>query len=172
MMFLISIPIMAQEQVDYGTEYTVTATPNEGWEFLNWTENDEVVSTNPIYTFTVTEDRNLVANFQRLNFIIQIQVNPSGAGSVEGAGVQPAGAEVRLHAIPYESHNFDNFTELMTGDVIKENPYKFFADRDRLIVANFVPKIPYVEDTPGWFYLVILSITALIMWALKILKIK
>ena len=45
-------------------EITVTATPNEGYTFVNWTENGTEVSTNASYTFTVTEARTLVANFE------------------------------------------------------------------------------------------------------------
>ena len=41
----------------------MTATANEGYKFLNWTENGEVVSENAEYSFTITSDRNLVANF-------------------------------------------------------------------------------------------------------------
>ena len=46
-----------------GQQCTVTATANNDYTFANWTENDGVVSTNASYTFTVTSDRNLVANF-------------------------------------------------------------------------------------------------------------
>ncbi|MBR6931658.1 MAG: leucine-rich repeat domain-containing protein, partial [Bacteroidales bacterium] len=46
-----------------GTTCTLTATANEGYSFVNWTENNEVVSTNANYSFTVSENRNLVANF-------------------------------------------------------------------------------------------------------------
>ena len=46
-----------------GVECTLTATPNEGYTFTNWTENGEVVSTNATYTFFVNADRTLVANF-------------------------------------------------------------------------------------------------------------
>ena len=46
-----------------GETCTVTATPNAGYGFVNWTENDVAVSTDASYTFTVTADRNLVANF-------------------------------------------------------------------------------------------------------------
>ena len=41
----------------------LTATPNPFFSFSNWTENGNVVSTNAQYTFTVTEDRILEANF-------------------------------------------------------------------------------------------------------------
>ena len=46
-----------------GTTCTLTATANEGYSFVNWTENNEVVSTNANYSFTVSGNRNLVANF-------------------------------------------------------------------------------------------------------------
>ena len=48
---------------EQGQTCTLTAIPSEGWSFINWTENDEVVSTDATYTFTVTGDRTLVANF-------------------------------------------------------------------------------------------------------------
>ena len=47
-----------------GQTCTLTAVPNNGWAFNNWIENDGVeVSTEPIYSFTVTEGVTLVANF-------------------------------------------------------------------------------------------------------------
>ena len=46
-----------------GVGCTLTATASEGFTFVNWTENGEVVSTDAEYTFTVTADRSLVANF-------------------------------------------------------------------------------------------------------------
>ena len=47
-----------------GQSCTVTATANEGFVFVNWTENGSVVSTNPTYSFMVNDDRTLVANFR------------------------------------------------------------------------------------------------------------
>ena len=46
-----------------GQTCTLTATPNEGYEFMYWTENGAMVSSNTTYSFTVTEDRTLVAYF-------------------------------------------------------------------------------------------------------------
>ena len=45
-------------------EITVKATANEGYEFVNWTENEVEVSTDAEYTFEVLADRALVANFK------------------------------------------------------------------------------------------------------------
>ena len=46
-----------------GAECTLTATANEGSVFVCWTKNGEVISTDPTYSFTVTEAANYVANF-------------------------------------------------------------------------------------------------------------
>jgi PKD repeat protein len=46
-----------------GETCTLTATPASGYVFANWTENGTVVSTDDTYSFQVTYDRTLVANF-------------------------------------------------------------------------------------------------------------
>ena len=46
-----------------GQSCTVTATATSGYTFVRWTENGTQVSTNASYTFTVTSNRTLVANF-------------------------------------------------------------------------------------------------------------
>ena len=47
-----------------GSNVTVSATPNTGYTFINWTENGTVVSTNANYSFIISSNRNLVANFE------------------------------------------------------------------------------------------------------------
>ena len=48
-----------------GATVTLTATPNSGYNFVNWTKNGSVVSTDATYTFTATETAEYVANFQQ-----------------------------------------------------------------------------------------------------------
>jgi uncharacterized repeat protein (TIGR02543 family)/uncharacterized protein (TIGR02145 family) len=48
---------------DNGDNCTVTATPADGYTFVNWTENGTEVSTEASYTFPVSANRTLVANF-------------------------------------------------------------------------------------------------------------
>ena len=47
-------------------EITVKAVANEGYEFVNWTEGETVVSTEANYSFEVLADRALVANFKEV----------------------------------------------------------------------------------------------------------
>lgn len=49
---------------EYGQTATITVTPNENYEFLNWTENNEIVSESLSYSFTVYGNRYLVAHMQ------------------------------------------------------------------------------------------------------------
>lgn len=53
----------------YGNSVTVTASPNSGYEFANWTESSNVVSDLLNYTFLVTGNRNLVANFTTMRIL-------------------------------------------------------------------------------------------------------
>ena len=46
-----------------GTSVTVTAVPNVGFKFTNWTEGATVVSTNVNYQFNINGNRILVANY-------------------------------------------------------------------------------------------------------------
>ena len=50
-----------------GSQVTLTATPAEGYVFKAWTENGKEVSTEATYAFTVSEDRDLVAKFEKEN---------------------------------------------------------------------------------------------------------
>ena len=47
----------------HGSLCTLTATPSASYTFVNWTENESEVSTDATYSFTVTGNRTLVANF-------------------------------------------------------------------------------------------------------------
>ena len=60
------------------TVVTVTATPNTGYRFVNWTDGagNVVNATNP-YTFTVTADITLIANFELIDAIEDITLAQS-----------------------------------------------------------------------------------------------
>lgn len=69
-----------------GASVTLTASPNSGYTFVNWTEGGSIVSTNATYVFTVgTADRTLTANFTVVN------QGPSGGGE-SGGGIGGGGS--------------------------------------------------------------------------------
>ena len=114
----------------------LTATANTGYTFANWTEGGEIVSTNAAYSFTVTSDRTLVANFTINGYTISATANPTEGGSVEGAGNYNYGQNVTLTATANTGYTFTNWTE--NGEVVSTNAeYSFTATADRTLVANF-----------------------------------
>ena len=57
--------IKSSSEVEANTSLTFTATPNEGYEFVNWTDaSNTEVSTNATYTTTVSAEISLTANFK------------------------------------------------------------------------------------------------------------
>ena len=122
---------------NYGSTATLTATPNEGYVFVNWTENGEVVSTDSEYSFIVTGSRNLQANFAAAH-TVSVTVNPENGGTVTGAGTYMDGSTCLLEAISNENFVFANWT--INGNVISTSPtYGFTVNSDRELVANFFP---------------------------------
>ena len=118
-------------------EITVTATANEGYEFVNWTENDVQVSTDANYTFEVLADRALVANFEQITYHVTATVNPANAGTVTGAGAYTAGTEVTLTAEPEDGYTFLNWT--VGGEEVESDYdyYTFTVTKNIEVVANF-----------------------------------
>ena len=57
--------VTSDTEVEANTSLTFTATPNEGYEFENWTDaSNNAVSTNATYTTTVSAAISLTANFK------------------------------------------------------------------------------------------------------------
>ena len=119
-----------------GQSCTVNATANTGYAFTNWTENGNVVSTNARYTFTVTGNRNLVANFTQQNYIISVSANPTNGGTVTGGGAFHYGDNCTVVATAHNGYTFTNWTEgsnVVSNDV----SYGFTVTGNRTLVANF-----------------------------------
>ena len=61
----------------HGDSVTVSATANTGFEFVGWFEDDEEVSSDQSYSFTVERGRVLVAKFKQIDYW---KVIPDGLG--------------------------------------------------------------------------------------------
>ena len=65
-------------EVGANTSLTFTATPSEGYEFVNWTDaSNKAVSTNATYTTTVSAEISLTANFKA-----KTTVDPTESGVI------------------------------------------------------------------------------------------
>ena len=86
----------------YEETCTVTATPNEGYFFMNWTENGTIVSSDANYTFTVISNRNLVANF------------------AEGHEIGDGGTETNQYLPSYSFYNYTLSQQIYTAEELGE----------------------------------------------------
>lgn len=110
----------------FGTEVTVTATANTGYKFVNWTDaDDEVVSTNPAYTFPIQEDTDLNANFEEISLVNNIPgtLDPQtgeyngGAYKLNPGGKIIVGTDTTLvadGAVSFDNFRNEQFVTLQT----------------------------------------------------------
>ena len=121
---------------EHGATVTLTATPNPAYGFLNWTRNNEVVSTEATYTFVATENASFVANFQLTSCIITVRANPNAGGTVSGGGIYENGDPCTVTAIPNEGYTFVKWTK--NGVVVSTEPtYTFEVNGSAFYIANF-----------------------------------
>ena len=118
---------------DAETQITVTATKNFGYKFVNWTDaNNKVVSTDEAYTFSISTNTALKANFEKINtYALDYKVE-GGAKDymvsatpaptiVNGKNMYEEGTEVTLTASSNDILTFTNWNDGETGAERKIN---------------------------------------------------
>ena len=119
---------------DEGATATVTASPAEHYDFVNWTEGGEVVSTTAEYSFTVTEDVELIANFAKKQYTLTVFVNDENKGTIDVAtGSYEYGTEVTLTATPKPDYKLLAWSNKATTPSIT-----LTMDNNKAVSAYFV----------------------------------
>ena len=141
---------------DAETPITVTATKNFGYKFVNWTDaNNKVVSTDETYTFSISANTALKANFEKINtYALDYKVE-GGANDymvsaspaptvVDGKNMYEEGTEVTLTASSNDILTFTNWNDGETGAERKIN-----MNADQSFTAAYSAK----DFIAGWdFY--------------------
>ena len=141
---------------DAETSITVTATKNFGYKFINWTDaNNQVVSTDEAYTFSISTNTALKANFEKINtYALDYKVE-GGAKDymvsatpaptvVNGKNMYEEGTEVTLTASSNDILTFTNWNDGETGAERKIN-----MNADQSFTAAYSAK----DFIAGWdFY--------------------
>lgn len=115
---------------------SLTASPNTGYGFVNWTENGEEVGTEPTLQFELLGNRSLVANFEMIMHHVDVGVNLEVAGSATGSGDFQEGSTVTVSATPNTGFVFDRWSE--NGATVSNSAsYAFAIWGDRDLTAEF-----------------------------------
>ena len=97
-----------------GQSCAVTAMANEGYAFMCWTENGDIVSTDAEYSFVVTGDRGLVANFGDNTPIDFVDDNVKALclanWDYNGDGELSYGEAAAVTDLDYEFYHYDQIT--------------------------------------------------------------
>lgn len=125
----------------------VTAKEKEGYKFVHWTENGQVVSTEKEMSVTMDHDTNLVAVFKDVEKLeVETSCAPLEGGTTVGDGIYNKNDLVKVSAIAKEGYEFSHWQE--NGQAIseeKELTFKITEDRYLLAVFHKKKEAPAIE---------------------------
>lgn len=127
-----------------GTAATLTATANEGWEFVRWVRaNGTGASVNATFDYTVTENTTLRAVFMP---VVKLYAAPAAAGSVSGGGAKTPGKIVTVTATPKQSQYFVGWFDVSSGErVSREASYSFEMPEGPVELLAMFANSPYYD---------------------------
>ena len=129
-----------------GTNASFSVSPNAGYTFVNVTNaNGAVVSTQPNFSYAVTQNETLTANFQLTppnTYNVTTQVNPSNAGTFSGGGTYTSGTLASFSVSTNPNYTFVNVTDA-NGAVVSTQPnFTYNITQPETLTANFQIIIP------------------------------
>jgi hypothetical protein len=132
--------IIGSGNYEYGTSVSLVAKVNYGYEFVNWTDGTESLSTDSIYTFVLKSDRSLVAHFSTNTYNVSTSSEPAEGGTTTGGGNYEFMSEVVVTASPNTGYNFEYWTQ-DSKIVSNDSAFTFTITIDRPLIAHFSKKI-------------------------------
>ncbi len=128
---------------DSGTQVTLTAVADPGWEFNLWEGNVFPPNANPV-TITMNGDETITAVFQNLTPQVTLDVDVIGLGSVEvdplpdeDTGTYDQGQEVTLTATPEMDWEFVEWLGDVPAESTTDNPLTMALDSNMTVTASF-----------------------------------
>lgn len=119
-----------------GTSVTITAAPNTGYTFVNWTDksSNAVASTSPAYTFVLTGNRTFVANFVLNVYNLTVIAQNGTVTKTPEQATYNHGTTVSLLATPAAGYVFSSWSGDASGSI---NPLQVTMNASKTITANF-----------------------------------
>jgi len=128
----------------YGDVVTLTAHPNDGYNFSNWT-GDATGTANPV-SVTITKNTSVTANFTYIEYTLTTSINPTNTGQIKVDPLKSTyhyGDVVTLTAGPKAGYSFAYWSGDAAGTA---NPISIMITKDTSVTANFT-QIEYTLTT-------------------------
>ena len=121
-----------------GETVTVTATPNDGYVFLYWADDEgTIVSDSAVYSFDVTGDTILVAHYRYVGFLVTTSCDSIGGGTETGGGYYTPGETATVTATPNDGYVFLHWA-YDDGTIVSDSAvYSFDVTGDTTLVAHY-----------------------------------
>lgn len=115
----------------FGAWAVLIATPDEGYEFVEWYDESENRSLGGYerYSLIVRGDEKITAIFRLKEF--SVRVNTTGEAEITGAGTYHSGDTVTLSALPKENYTFSHWE--YKGDTFEESVFTFVVEGNAVI---------------------------------------
>lgn len=138
----------ATQTIAVNQNVNLTAIPNEGYRFTEWTGYSTITSETA--SITMTCNMSYTANFVPLSYEITTSVSPANSGEIilkplEPQEGYPFGANVTITAKPSLGFVFKEWSGDNLG--VTSNPFVLVVTTDKSITAVFVEK---QSSSSGW----------------------
>ncbi len=137
-------------EFDEGTDITLTATEHFGYQFVNWTDaNGQEISKDAKFTYTLTGNAELTANFKQVNTYELALTVEGGANAymvkltpeptiVNGKNMYEEGTQVTLTA---SNNTILTFTNWSDGSTSSENKVTMNSDQNVTVTYSAIDYI-------------------------------
>ena len=123
-------------QYSANSTVTVAALPNPGYVFDNWTEGETIASTSSSYTFAITANTNLVANFE-VAYTLNVTAQHGSVSQDPEQLTYSNGDIVTLTPTAYAGYKFISWDGDASGS---NNPLTVIMNSNKNITALFAPE--------------------------------
>lgn len=140
--------VMGEDSADYLSNVVLTAEPNYGYHFTQWSDG---VTDNP-RTFVLTQDTTFVAEFDRNSYAVTCVSNDVSMGQVQGGGTFLYLDTIVLTAEAVEPYRFTHWQD---GDTV--NPRSIVVYSDSTFTAYFENSTEGIETVQKSYTLTVVG---------------
>ena len=125
-----------------GETATLIATANDNYHFVNWTESGEELSTDAEYSFVVTSDRYIVANFE-----YEVSIDAVELGSISVYPNPTSG----IFMVGLDAIEGDVICQIVNanGSLIETREINVYQNSEIVFDCNVAPGVYFVRVISG-----------------------